>query len=246
MKMIISPAKKMKVDEDAIPYRDLPQFLANTKEIKDYLQSLSYQELKDLWNTNDKITQQNVERLKEMDLTSRLTPAILAYEGIQYQYMAPTVFDEESFQYVEDNVRVLSAFYGVLKPLDGITPYRLEMQAKTKINGIKGLYHYWGDRLYQAIRDESGIIINLASKEYSKCIEKYLQPTDKMITCVFAEMVDGTLKQKATYAKMARGEMIRYLAENKIDSLKGVKNFNYLGYKYDEGLSNQEKYVFIK
>lgn len=113
-----------------------------------------------------------------------LTPAILSYEGIVFQYMAPSVFEEKQFKYIQNHLRILSAFYGVLKPLDGVTPYRLEMQSKAEIEGARNLYDYWGERLYHSVIDDSRIIINLASKEYSKCIERYLSCKDKYITTV--------------------------------------------------------------
>lgn len=109
-----------------------------------------------------------------MNLEGDLTPAILAYDGIAYKYMAPSVFEDSQFSYIQEHLRMLSAFYGVLKPMDGVRPYRLEMQAKLRVGDYKDLYAYWGDNLYKSIVDESHVIINLASKEYSKCIEKYL------------------------------------------------------------------------
>ena len=121
-------------------------------------------------------------------------------------------------------MRILSAFYGVLKPLDGVTPYRLEMQAKVGIGDAKNLYEYWGDMLYCSVIDNSRIIINLASKEYSKSIEKYLTLRDKYITIVFCELSGDKLVTKGTYAKMARGEMVRFMAENSIENPEDIKN----------------------
>ena len=106
---------------------------------------------------------------------------------------------------------------GILKPMDGVTPYRLEMQAKVGIGDAKNLYEYWGELLYRSVIDDSRIIINLASKEYSKCIEKYLTPQDRYITIVFCELSGDKLVTKGTYAKMARGEMVRFIAENNIE-----------------------------
>ena len=148
-----------------------------------------------------------------MDLNKRLTPAILSYEGIQYQYMAPAIFEKGMLDYIQEHLRILSGFYGVLRPMDGVTPYRLEMQARASIDGSKNLYDFWGEELYEEVRDESGIIINLASKEYSKAIEGFLTPKDTMITCVFGDLEDGKVVQKGTYAKMARGgkQIIMYL-----------------------------------
>ena len=128
MRIIISPAKKMNVDTDSFPYRNLPEFLPNTEEICQKLQSMSYEELKKLWKCNDQIAELNVRRLQDMDLHNRLTPAVLAYEGIQYQYMAPGVFTDQEYAYIQEHLRILSGFYGILRPFDGVTPYRLEMQ----------------------------------------------------------------------------------------------------------------------
>ena len=113
-----------------------------------------------------------------MDLRKNLTPALLAYDGIQYTYMAPAVFEDGQYDYVQEYLRILSGFYGVVKPMDGVVPYRLEMQAKAAVGGHKNLYDFWGDSLYREVIGDSRIVINLASKEYSKCIEKYLQPGD--------------------------------------------------------------------
>ena len=170
MKIILSPAKKMKVDTDSITPVELPEFIDKTTEILSWLTAKSREELKTIWKCNDKIAEQNFNRLENMDLWRRLTPAVLSYEGIAFQYMAPSVFEDRQFEYVQNHLRILSAFYGVLKPMDGVTPYRLEMQAKVGIGDSKNLYEYWGDLLYRSVVDNSRIIINLASKEYSKCI----------------------------------------------------------------------------
>lgn len=246
MKLILSPAKKMNIVQDILNYTALPEYLSQTEEILHWLKSKSYKELKELWRCNDKIAQQNIERLKHMDLRRQLTPAILSYEGIAYQYMAPAVFEYGQFDYVQEHLRILSAFYGVLKPMDGVTPYRLEMQAKASINGHKDLYDLWGSRIYDSVRDEDGVIINLASKEYSKCVEKYLMAQDTYITVTFCEASGGKLVTKGTYAKMARGEMVRYMAEMWIENPIEIKNFNRLGYVYREDLSTDSEYVFAR
>lgn len=164
MKIILSPAKKMKVDTDSIDTMSSPVFLEKTEEILGWMQGRTEEELKKLWKCNDKITTENIERIKTMNFQKQLTPAVLAYEGIAYQYMAPAVFEDGHFDYVQEHLRILSAFYGVLKPMDGITPYRLEMQAKAAIGDSTNLYDFWGDNLYWEVIDDSRIIINLASK----------------------------------------------------------------------------------
>lgn len=246
MRIIISPAKKMNLADDLLDYYQLPVFLDKTTEILEWMRSLSIQEAQTLWKCSDKLTQLNYERLHSMDLKGILSPAILSYEGIQYQHMAPAVFEDRMLAYVQQNLRILSGFYGVLKPMDGVTPYRLEMQADTKVSGTCDLYEFWGKNLYDEILDDSRIIVNLASKEYSKCAEKYLQPEDRFITCVFGELADGKVKQKGTYAKMARGEMVRYMAENQITVPEEIQGFNRLGYRFCSQLSSPDKYVFTK
>lgn len=179
-----------------------------------------------------------------MDLQHNLTPAVLSYEGIAYQYMAPAVFEEAQYGYIQEHLRILSAFYGVLKPMDGVTPYRLEMQAKAGINGKKNLYELWGSRLYEAVRDESGLIINLASGEYAKCIEKYLTEEDRFITITFCEKAADKLVTKGTYAKMARGDMVRFMAEEKIEDPADIRKYSRLGYVFRKELSGETEYVF--
>ena len=247
MKIIISPAKKMNVNTDVLAYRELPVFLDQTEILMQWIQNLSYEEAKKLWACNDKIAEQNYERFQNMNLREGLTPAILSYEGIQYQYMAPIVFEGKEMEYIQQHLRILSGFYGVLKPFDGVTPYRLEMQAKVKeVFETRDLYEFWGNRLYHEVCDEDHIILNLASKEYSKIMEKYLGTEDQFVTCIFGEMVNGKIQQKGTMAKMARGEMVRYMAENQIEDVKEIQKFHRLGYVYHEELSGEKEYVFLK
>lgn len=244
LEIILSPAKKMITDTDSIAPDGLPEFIEKTTEIQSWLKSKSKEELKTVWKCNDKITEQNFNRLENMDLYHLLTPAVLSYEGIAFQYMAPSVFEDSQFEYVQNHLRIISAFYGVLKPRDGVTPYRLEMQAKVGIGETKNLYEYWGDLLYRSVIDNSRIIINLASKEYSKCIEKYLTRQDRYITITFCELSGDKLVTKGTYAKMARGEMVRFMAENRIENPEDIKKFDRLGYSFRSDLSSDAEYVF--
>lgn len=246
MKIIISPAKKMNVNNDDIINEYKPVFMEKTKILYDNLAALSYDELKKLLVCNDEIAGLNYERYKYMDLNKNLSPAILTYEGIQYKYMSPDSFTSEEFDYVKSHLKILSGFYGVLNPFDGVVPYRLEMQAKFKVDGYKNLYDFWGDSLYKELTKEDNIILNLASKEYSKCIEKYLSEDDKFVTCIFGSIKDGKIKVKATEAKMARGLMVRYLAANNINDLAAVKEFSELGFKFVEEYSNDKEFVFLK
>lgn len=256
MRIILSPAKKMKVETDVLAPVTEPVFLENAREIMRWMQGLSYEQAKKLWACNDKIAAENFDRFEKMDLKDQamLTPAVLAYDGIAFQYMGPIVFEDGHFDYVQEHLRILSGFYGVLRAMDGVVPYRLEMQAKAKVAGTKNLYDYWGGRLYEEVADDSHVIVNLASKEYSVCIEKYLRPEDRFVTCVFGEFAgsgdapvkDRKIVQKGVYAKMARGDMVRFMAENQVEDPEQMKTYNRLGYSFCEERSTDKEYVFIK
>ncbi len=246
MRIIISPAKKMRVDTDTFACRTLPPFMEKTRILMEQIRSLSYEEQKALWGVNDKIARENAERFARMDPGKDLTPAILSYDGIQYTYMAPAVFEDGQYEYVQEHLRILSGFYGVVRPMDGIVPYRLEMQTKLSVGGCKDLYAFWGESLYREVMDESRVLINLASKEYAKCIEKYLQPQDRYITCIFGETENGKIVQKGVYAKIARGEMVRYMAVNGIEDPEDLKGFHWSRYRFREDLSSETEYIFIR
>lgn len=235
----------MNVDTE-FEIQNLPCFLDKTEFLMKYIQNLSYEEAKNLWKCNDKIAKTSFEYFSNISLTERLTPAILAYEGIQYKYISPNVFDVEQWNYIENHLCILSGFYGILKPLDGVVPYRLEMQSKVMLSGYKDLYDYWGDTLFKKLYEDTDIVLNLASKEYSKCIEKHINHQVQFISCTFAEYKEDKIITKGAFAKMARGEMIRYMTEEKIENISAIKNFNRLGYRYSEEKSNDKNIVFIK
>ena len=181
-----------------------------------------------------------------MDLRRNITPAILAYDGIAFKYMAPAVFDIKQFEYIQNHLFILSGFYGVVRPFDGVVPYRLEMQAKLKIGEKKNLYDYWGSDLYNFVSADTDTIINLASEEYSKTISKYLSDDVKFITVTFADLIDGKLIEKGTKCKMARGEMVRFMAENNIEKPEVIKKFNRLNYRYSAEHTTENNIVFIQ
>ena len=244
LKIVISPAKKMNITDEFPCNATVPVFSDRADVLHGILKNKNIQELKTLWKCSDKLAEQNYQRLHAFSPDQAVTPALLAYEGIQYQHIAPSVFTDAQWHYVNVHLRILSGFYGILKPTDKVIPYRLEMQAKIRIGDAKNLYEYWGDLLYRSVIDDSRIIINLASKEYSKCIEKYLTPQDRYITIVFCELSGDKLVTKGTYAKMARGEMVRFMAENNIENPVDIKKFDRLGYTFRGDLSSETEYVF--
>lgn len=246
MRIIISPAKKMKNDIDFHMDISIPSFVKESEVILSKLKCLSYEEVKDVWKCNDKIAQLNYERVKKMDLYRNLVPSILSYEGIQYQYMAPAIFSTDEFDYIQNHLRILSGFYGILEPFNGVTPYRLEMQAKFQFEESDSMYDFWKDKIAAKLFSESKTIVNLASKEYSRCITDHLEEGVKIITCVFGELKDERVIEKGTKVKMARGEMVRFMAENKIEDVDGIKEFDRLNYTFSKEFSDEDTYVFVE
>ena len=246
MKIIISPAKKMRVDNDTFVPFSKPAFLDKTEKIKEVLTQMELPALQKLWECNDEIAELNFKRLQNMNLERNLTPAVFAYDGLQYQHIAPNVLDEVALDYLQKNLRILSGFYGILRAFDGVVPYRLEMQARLACDGYKNLYAFWNSLLYDEFTKDDGEVLNLASKEYSKAVEPFVKNEVRFVTCVFGTYVKGKLKVKATEAKMARGEMVRLCAENNVQSVDEVKEYNVRGYIFNEELSSENEFVFVK
>lgn len=238
MKIIMSPAKKMRVDEDASITPTTPYFLKESYILEEKLKGMSYDELKRLWKTNESLTHQCFEELQERS-SKPLTCAIHAYDGIAFKYLHPFSMSDSERDYLNKHLRILSGMYGILTPTDGIVPYRLEMGVKSL-----NLYEFWGDKIYDSLDDH--VIINLASKEYSKCITDYLKKEDQCIEIQFLRYIKGVLKQQATYAKMARGAMISYMAKENIECIEDLKKFNDLDFVYSKELSNDHCFVFVQ
>lgn len=246
MRIILSPAKKMNADTDSLAWRELPQFLDRTEQLLAVLRGMSELELKKLWKCNDALVELNRDRLRKMDLRRNLTPAILSYEGIQYRCMAPSVFTTREFEYIQEHLRILSGFYGLLRPFDGVTPYRLEMQAKLAVSGEKNLYAFWKDTMARQLFAETDCIINLASKEYSVCVSKYRTSATRMVTCIFGEETNGKILEKGTLCKMARGEMVRYMAEHAVSRPEELLAFDRMQFRYSQEHSNPDTMVFLR
>lgn len=245
MKVIISPAKKMVVNQDDFDVRGMPMYLDQAAEILSKLRKLNYDQLKKLWHTSDKLTQSSYEQLQHIDLNHQLTPAILSFSGIQYQYMAPDLLSKAGLDYLQNSLRILSGFYGILKPFDGVVPYRFDMDTRLAVSSAKNMYDYWGDRIYRALAND-GPIINLASQEYSKTVTKFLKPNDQLINITFGHLVDGSIKTRATFAKMARGEMVRFMAEHQVEDVNKLKESDSPNYEFAAAYSSETNFVFLR
>lgn len=257
MRFIISPAKKMNLADDMFEWRDFPRFLPQAEQILNRLRALSYEELKSVWKCSDKLAVLNYERVQGMSLLRGLSPAVFSYEGIQYQHLAPRVMTAEQLEYLQEHLRILSGFYGVLRPFDGVAPYRLQMQAQLIVAGCKNLYDFWGSCLFKALREEASVIVNLASVEYAKVVEEHARRAliagdhdIHVVTCLFGRLKDGKLVQRSTEAKAARGSFVRWCAENQVEDPEEFVNFDMMGYRYSACLSVRycsfEKLVFVK
>lgn len=244
MLAIISPAKRMK-NEDCLAPQTEPIFLKQTERLLGALRAMTLPQLQALLQCSGDIARLNFERYQRMDLHAGLSPAILAFDGIQYQYMAPGVFEQRCFDYIGRHVRILSGFYGLLRPFDGVTPYRLEMQARLRTDFCSDLYEFWGDAPCRALLQESHVILNLASGEYSRVVRRHLPKTARFVTCVFGELCGGKVIEKGVYVKMARGEMVRFMAENDVQRPQDLHFFDRLGFAYTKELSSDDRLVFI-
>lgn len=245
MRIIISPAKRMRRDTDIVLEQTEPVFAGRAEEVLEWLRTLSGEELQELWGCSERIARESCADLWRMDLSGPGIPAILSYDGIAYTYMAPEVFTDRMYAYAQEHLRILSALYGVLRPLDGVQPYRLEMNQKGHVRGTRSLYAYWGDAICKEVTAGDEVVLNLASAEYWRCISRHLQKGQRMITCTFGQLIDGRVVTKGVYAKMARGDMVRYLAEREITDPGELCSYDRMGYRYRAELSSENELVFV-
>lgn len=241
MKIIISPAKKMVLEEWCENLSE-PIFYKEANELLYVLKMYSKEELNKVLKCNDKLLDLNYERYQSMDDVRGNSGAVFSYVGLQYQHLASSILEDRHIRYLNSHLRIVSGLYGLLKPNDGIKLYRLEMQSKLD---SFSLYDYWGSKIHDELYKEDDTVINLASKEYSDCVTKYIKDKEKMITISFMENVNGKLKMKGTQAKIARGEMVRYMALCEIEDINEIKKFN-IGYHFSEKDSSENEWIFIR
>lgn len=248
---ILSPAKT--IDEsnfDIDITSTTPRFLKDSKVVMDNLKELEIPELSTLMKINDKLAELNYIRNQQWDIFDGIgrKPAVLSFKGEAYRGLAAEEFDSEDLKFCDKHLRILSGLYGSLRALDGILPYRLEMGTKIAIGKDKNLYEFWKDKLTESmIFDLKGhkeeVIINLASEEYSKVLNL---KAFNVITPIFKERKDGTFKIVTVYAKKARGMMVNYMVNNRIETVEELKGFDIDGYRFNELLSNEREYVFTR
>ena len=240
MKIIISPAKSLDFDSELNSQNvSVPKFLEKTLAINSILKQKSPSDLMKLQSISEKLSDLNWKRNLEFsrnhnDDNSR--PAIFAFNGDVYEGLDVKTLDVKKIDFLQNNLRIISGLYGVLKPLDLIQPYRLEMGTKISINGSSNLYEYWSNDITKFLSDEllsSEFLLNLASNEYFSAIDKS-KINSEIISPIFKDFKNGKLKIISFYAKKARGMMVRYVADNLIDSYDNLLSFNYGGYIFNE------------
>jgi len=254
MIIVISPAKTLDFEEK---YNDLPmsepRFLDKSQEIINEISNYDSYSLEKLMKISTKLANLNRDRFekwtKNLDTAKQ---AILAFKGDVYRGMDVGSLSHSELFYANDHLRILSGLYGILRPLDGINEYRLEMGTKLNVNGLKDLYEFWDTTLEESLIEElkshkNKIIINLASNEYFTAIEGLKKSNDvKVITPIFKELRGNEYKIISFNAKKARGLMTRYIIQNEIEDIEEIKKLDIDGYLFNEEMSTEKDLVYIK
>lgn len=252
MKIIISPAKSLDF-ESKVPTSlySQPRFLEKSEKLSKKLKSLSKDTLKNLMTISDDLAALNYQRNQEWNTpftTENSKQAIYSFTGAVFQGIDVTTLKEDKITVLQEKLRILSGLYGLLKPLDLIQPYRLEMGTRLKVGNTENLYKFWDDTLAKELNNEledNELLINLASLEYFKALPKKILKVP-MITPVFKDFKNGQYKTIMTYAKKARGLMVRYIIENNVNTLEELKGFNVEGYGFSEEMSSGNELVFTR
>ncbi len=252
MKIVISPAKSLDF-ETKVPINKYTQgvFLDEASKINSILKKKTPKKLSELMNVSSNLAELNWQRNQDWKLpftSENARQAIYAFKGDVYIGLDAYTLNENQINQLQSKLRILSGQYGLLKPLDLIQPYRLEMGTKLKIGTKKDLYQFWDKKITNQLNEElanNDVFINLASNEYFKVIKPNFL-NSKIITPVFKDYKDGKLKMISFFAKKARGLMVRYIIDNSIENIEDLKGFNYEGYRFDENLSSNNELVFTR
>lgn len=248
LRFVISPAKKMRAqDSPPWPVRE-PALVGRAEVLARAVRDLGRDEAQRLWACSDRLADLNYERFRSMDLHQDTTAAVVAYEGIQYTHLAAGVMSERELEWLDKHLRILSGLYGILRPLDGVVPYRLEMQARLATEGARDLYAFWGDSLYESLANEGcDLIVNVASVEYARALTPWVcADGPQVLTCLFGTIDGDRLRQRATEAKAARGTFVRWCAERGVGRAEELRDFHERGYALVPDMSDASTLVFAR
>ena len=252
MKIIISPAKSLDFETKApTSLFTQPRFLEQSEKLNKKLKTFSKKNISELMKISDALSALNYDRNQMWKLPfspENAKQAIYSFTGEVFRGIDIHTLDAEKIPVLQDRLRILSGLYGILKPLDLIQPYRLEMGTKLPVGKTKNLYKFWDDTVAKSLNDElkdGELLVNLASTEYFKVLPKKVLKVP-MITPVFKDFKNGEYKTVMTFAKKARGLMVRYIIDNNIKTIDGLKNFNKESYRFSEEMSTENELLFTR
>lgn len=249
MLVVVSPAKKLNMDIENNFKTTKPLFNKSTQQLLKFTRKLTKENLQKLMNLSSNLAQLNIDRFSRFGNQDKKA-SIFAFDGDTYQGLDAKTLTFDDVSWAQEHLIIISGLYGLLRPLDEIEPYRLEMGTNLNTDKGKTLYSFWGDQLSKAINMQakkvnSNLIINCASKEYFKAIDNSFLSC-KIISPIFMEHRDGKNKIISFHAKKARGMMARYIIQNRLTNLNDLKKFNLDGYSYRSNLSSEDDLVFIR
>ncbi|WOC39664.1 peroxide stress protein YaaA [Polaribacter sp. HL-MS24] len=252
MKIIISPAKSLDFESKAATsLYTQPQFLGQSEKLNKKLKTLSKNKIGDLMKISPDLSALNYERNQAWSTpfsTGNAKQAIYSFTGEVFRGIDINSLSQEKIPLLQDRLRILSGLYGLLKPLDLIQPYRLEMGTKLKVGKTENLYQFWGDRIANSLNNElseNELLINLASSEYFKAVNQKILKVP-MITPVFKDLKNGEYKTIMTFAKKARGLMVRYILDNNVNSIEELKGFDVDSYRFSAEMSSENELFFTR
>ena len=254
MLLVISPAKTLDFETKyTVKQATKPKFLDDAAELIALMREYSPDDIVKLMGVSEKIALLNAERYSNWHTPFNLSnakPSILAFKGDVYTGMNASSFSEQDFKYAQQHLRILSGLYGMLKPLDLMQAYRLEMGIKLPTEKGSNLYDFWGDKITKAINQQlkkldSDILVNLASNEYFNSIDRKLLKA-RIITPVFKDYKNGKYKIISFFAKKARGLMSAYIIQNEIKDVEKIKQFDTAGYRFDAASSQDDEWIFLR
>lgn len=253
MLVVLSPAKKLNENHPVKENATIPQFVDEAEKLIGNLKKYTPKKLASLMNLSDNLSGLNVERYQNWQkehTSENAKTAGLLFDGEVYSGLGAENFTKKQLEYAQNNLRILSGLYGLLRPLDLVHPYRLEMGTKLKVGRNNNLYEFWGDKIVDEINSllenqKEQTLVNLASNEYFKAINKK-KLIGNVVTPVFKDFNNGKYKAVMVYAKKARGMMANYIITNKIEKTEDLKGFDTEGYCFNEEASTNNELVFLR
>lgn len=249
MLAVLSPAKKMNETRSTPLALSAPRLDRDARELIPVAEALSTAELKSLMKLSDALAELNTSRFTDFESQAE-HPAALLFDGDTYWGLDAKSLDADALREADGRLRILSGLYGLLRPLDRVRPYRLEMGTKLANPRGADLYQFWGTAIADALREdmaghEEEAVLNLASREYSSAIDRAALDRP-VVTATFLQVRDGEARNLGMFAKRARGQLARWVVDNRVDRVEGAKDFAYGGYGFDAGRSTAEEYVFTR